>query len=128
MDKDWLIWDGKCGFCCWWVMWAERRGAAEFFQIVPYQEAPSPPMTDALRARAKRAVQVVTSDGKEISAGRACLYVLERLGNPWAGLFTYPPFIWGIEIKYWIVARNRPFFGRFVSKNPGGCEDETYGL
>jgi predicted DCC family thiol-disulfide oxidoreductase YuxK len=122
MARDWLIWDGACGFCCWWIEWARRRGAEALFRIIPYQEAPSPPMTDALRARARRAVQVVTADGRELSAGRACLYVLERLGwGRWARLCSHPPFLWGIEVTYRIVARNRPFFGRFVSRDPRGC-------
>jgi predicted DCC family thiol-disulfide oxidoreductase YuxK len=122
MHKDWLIWDGACGFCCWWIAWAGRRGAGRVFRVVPYQKAPSPPMNEPLRQRARRAVQVVTADGRELSAGRACLHVLERLG--WGGrarFLSRPPFIWVIEAAYRIVARNRPFFARFVSQDPGAC-------
>ena len=31
-----------------------------------------------------------------------------------ARIGTLPPFIWGIEIGYWIVARNRRLFGRLL--------------
>jgi hypothetical protein len=27
------------------------------------------------------------------------------------------PFIWLVELGYWIVARNRPFFGRFLFRS-----------
>jgi predicted DCC family thiol-disulfide oxidoreductase YuxK len=122
MTRDWLIWDGACGFCCWWVVWARRRGAERRFRIVSYQEAASPPMTEALRERARRAVQVVTAEGRELSAGRACLYVLARIqGRAW-NVLTLPPFIWGVEIVYRIVARNRVIFGRFTSRDPGACK------
>jgi hypothetical protein len=27
------------------------------------------------------------------------------------------PFIWLVELGYWVVARNRPFFGRFLFRS-----------
>ena len=73
-------------------------------------------MTPALRAQARKAVQVITADGHQLSAGRAILFALEEI--EWhpsvVRLAGRRPFIWVVELGYWIVARNWPFFGRFL--------------
>lgn len=120
-----LIWDGECGFCRNAVQWLLRQDRAARFQAVPYQELPSPPMTPALRRQAERAVQVLTPQGRQLSGGRAVLYVLEQAGwHP--GLMRLAgrwPFVWAVEAGYWVVARNRQFFSRFLFRGSGckGC-------
>jgi hypothetical protein len=73
-------------------------------------------MTPALRAQARKAVQVITADGRQLSAGRAILFALEEI--EWhpslVRLAGRRPFIWAVELGYWIVAHNRSFFGRFL--------------
>ena len=79
-------------------------------------------MSKDLTRRASRAVQVLGPDGLHLEAGRACLYVLETIG--WgvaARALALPPFIWIVEGVYWVVARNRPFLSRFVSRDPDKC-------
>ena len=73
-------------------------------------------MTPELREQARKAVQVITADGHQISAGRAMLFALEEIGwHPRAVRCAgRRPFIWAVELGYWIVARNRAFFGRFL--------------
>ena len=73
-------------------------------------------MTPALREQARTAVQVMTADGRHLSAGRAILFALEATHwHPSAvRLAGRRPFIWLVELGYWIVARNRSFFGRFL--------------
>ena len=82
---------------------------------MPYQTAPRPPMTDDLAARCERAVHVLGADGALLSAGRASLFVLERIGwHPGlARALGVPPLVWGVELGYRIVAANRPLFSRF---------------
>ena len=73
-------------------------------------------MTPALRAQARQAVQVLTADGRHLAAGRAVLFVLAEVG--WhpslVRLVGRRPFVWAVELGYWIVARNRSLFGRFL--------------
>lgn len=73
-------------------------------------------MTEALAARCARAVHVFGPDGTLLAGGRAILFVLETIG--WrprlARALGRRPLIWGVELGYWIVARNRGFFGRFL--------------
>jgi predicted DCC family thiol-disulfide oxidoreductase YuxK len=73
-------------------------------------------MTPALREQARKAVQVITADGRQLSAGRAILFALAEIEwHPWAvRLARWRPLVWAVELGYWIVARNRSFFGRFL--------------
>jgi hypothetical protein len=76
-------------------------------------------MTPALREEARKAVQVMTADGRRLSAGRAMLFVLEEINwHPSAvRLAGRRPFVWAVELGYRIVARNRSFFGRFLFRS-----------
>jgi predicted DCC family thiol-disulfide oxidoreductase YuxK len=113
-----LLWDGQCGFCRRSVEWAERRDSARVLEAVPYQQAPSPPMTPELRAACARAVHVVTPDGRTLRAGRACLYVLEQIGfRGLARLLSLPPLVWLVESGYWVVARNRGLASKVFFRN-----------
>ena len=71
-------------------------------------------MTDALAARCVRAVHVITPDGAVLSAGRATLYVMDRLGWRVARVAARPPFVWFVELGYWLVARNRGLAARLL--------------
>jgi hypothetical protein len=76
-------------------------------------------MTPALRAQARKAVQVMTADGRQLSAGRAVLFALEDIDwHPrMVRLAGRRPFIWAVELGYWIVARNRSLLGRFLFRS-----------
>ena len=68
-------------------------------------------MTDELAERCQRAVHVITPAGQTLAAGRASVCVLGLIGYPrLARLAGRPPFIWAVELGYWVVARNRRFF------------------
>ena len=110
-----LLWDGECGFCRRSVEWAERRDTQHAFQAIPYQQAPSPPMTPDLRRACARAVHLLTADGELLRAGRACLWVLQRIGYPvLARVLAVPPLVWAVELGYWLVARNRGLASRLL--------------
>ncbi len=111
----WLIWDGACGFCRQSVNWVLAHDRDGLFRPIPYQKAPSPPMTPELFERARRAVQIVMPDGSVIEAGRAAAFVLGKLG--WKRLARFMQ--WGVmarltEWGYRWVARNRGWLGRWV--------------
>ncbi|MCC6849395.1 MAG: DUF393 domain-containing protein [Deltaproteobacteria bacterium] len=115
--RHWIVWDGRCGFCRRAVAWALARDRDRRFEAVPYQELPDPPLTPALAAACRDAVHVRTTDGRWLRAGRACLFVLERVGWPRVARFAgLPPFVWAVEAGYRIVARNRPLFSRLLGR------------
>jgi predicted DCC family thiol-disulfide oxidoreductase YuxK len=74
-------------------------------------------MTPQLSRACRRAVHVITPDGKVLRAGRAALYLFGVAGwpAPVVTLLGLPPLVWLVEIGYRIVADNRPFFSRFLS-------------
>jgi predicted DCC family thiol-disulfide oxidoreductase YuxK len=114
-DRHLVLWDGACGFCGRVVEWCEVRDTAKRLQFLPYQDAPRPPMDDALEAACANAVHVLSLDGRRLRAGRAILFIYAELGwRSSAGLASYPPFIWAVEFGYWLVARNRMFFSRYL--------------
>jgi predicted DCC family thiol-disulfide oxidoreductase YuxK len=115
-----LIWDGECGLCARTVCWVRRNDRAGRFATVPFQECPSPPMTPELRAAAERAVQVLTAGGDRLAGARAALFVLVEIGRwaPLARLVQHRPLIDIAELGYRLIARNRPFFGRFLFRTP----------
>lgn len=106
--RHWVFWDGECGICGQSVQWIRKRDKQGLFRIMPYQIAPEPPMTSELREACGHAMHVVTEDGRVYRAGRAVLFILEKLG--WgitARWLSLPPFIWLVELSYKFVARNR---------------------
>lgn len=114
MEKHWLFWDGACAFCQRCAEWVQRHDRASRFHIVPYQQAPNPPMDDLLRAACEQAVHVLRSDGTLLSGGKAVLFVLEELGYGWARWLQRKPLVYAVEWLYRRVARDR---GRWCS----GC-------
>lgn len=94
-----LIWDGECGFCGNAVTWIEQRDRNGRFRPIPFQELPTPPMTPDLRRQAESAMQVITADGRQLSAGRAVLFVLREI--EWSPvlvrLAARRPFLWFVE-------------------------------
>jgi predicted DCC family thiol-disulfide oxidoreductase YuxK len=114
-DQDLVLWDGDCGFCRRGVRWFAERDEEERLRMVPYQEAPSPPMTPELAADCARALYVIRPDGTRLRAGRAILHMVDVIGHHRiAGVLAWPPFVWLVEVAYWIVARNRHVFSRFL--------------
>jgi predicted DCC family thiol-disulfide oxidoreductase YuxK len=114
-EQAMLLWDGECGFFLRCVDWAVRHDTGHAFRAVPYQQAPTPPMTPELRTACARAVHVVTPEGVVLRAGRALLWVLERTGHPvLSRVLALPPLVWAVELGYWLVARNRRLASRVL--------------
>lgn len=115
-QQHWIFWDGDCGLCRRAVAWIKRSDRRDSFRPTPFQKAPSPPMTPALRAACENAVHVVTSEGRVLRAGRAVLFILDHIGKArlFARVFSLPPLVYLVEIGYRILAVNRPFFSRFL--------------
>lgn len=111
-----LIFDGDCDFCQDWAGWLAFRDADKRkFRICPWSVVPSPPMTPLLQIQARRAVQLITMDGRQLSGGRAVLFALRETGwHPHLiRLLEHRPLVWAVDISYRYVAANRPRFDRF---------------
>jgi predicted DCC family thiol-disulfide oxidoreductase YuxK len=116
-----VLWDGECGMCRRFAVWGERRDTSGRLRFVPYQEAPSPPMTEALAVDCAIAMHVAFADGRLLRAGRATLFILGELGWPRTSrLLGARPLIWLVEIGYRIVASNRHVFSRLLFRREPG--------
>ena len=70
-------------------------------------------VTPDLREACRGAVHVRTTEGRWLRGGRACLFVLERIGWPrLARVAALPPLVWLVEAGYAVVAHNRALFTR----------------
>ena len=76
-------------------------------------------MTAELREACQKAVHVITAEDQVLRAGRATLFILERIG--WkrsARVMGWIPFAWGVEGTYRCVANHRGFFAKFLFRKP----------
>jgi hypothetical protein len=72
-------------------------------------------MNPTLIRACRRAVHLQHPDGQLERAGRACLTVLELIGyRRLAHWGRMRPLVWAIELGYWLVARNRSLFSRWL--------------
>ena len=115
VDRDLLLWDGRCGFCQRCVTWLMRQPGAASFEAMPYQSAKPPLVTPEIRQASAHAMHVLTTDGRVLKAGRASLFILEKLGWRWTSrVLSWPPFVWFVEGGYRVVAANRTFISRLL--------------
>jgi len=119
--QTWLFYDGDCGFCRSCVAWLQAKDRTSKLHLVPYQDAPDPPLIPPLRARAKHSVLTIAPDGEVRTAGRAVLAVLQDVGwmTPLVKVASLPPLIWLVEVGYRIVAGNRARISRVLAR--GRC-------
>ncbi|MBW2230001.1 MAG: DUF393 domain-containing protein [Deltaproteobacteria bacterium] len=116
-----VLWDGECGMCRRFAAWGERKDSGGRLCFIPYQEAPSPPMTPELAEACAIAMHVVCKDGTLLRAGRATLFILNELGWRWtARILGRPPLIGLVEFGYGVVARNRHVISRFLFRREPG--------
>ncbi len=72
-------------------------------------------MTPELYEQCKSAVHVIAPEGRVLRGGRGCLYVLHMLGyHHVATVLGWWPLRWGVDLGYWLVARNRYVLARWV--------------
>lgn len=108
-----LLYDGDCAFCRRCAMEFAARDTEGRFDCLPYQDCPSPPMTPELRDACERSLHVITSGGRTLSAGRACLFAWSELGHERsARLLARPPLLGAVEASYRAVAALRPLLSR----------------
>ena len=92
--RDWIVWDGACGFCRRAVDWALARDRDRRFLAVPNHDVPPEFVTPERDAAFRDAVHVRTAAGEWLRGGRACLYVLERIGfTSLARIARVPPLV-----------------------------------
>lgn len=114
MPRAWVLIDGDCGLCKRFGAWVRRHDTAGRFCVTPYQEAPNPPVDDALRKRCETALHVIDEEGVVRRGGDAFVYLRRAFGKPLAGVLAVQPVKALVDVFYLLVSRNREFFARFL--------------
>lgn len=112
-DRHLVLWDGECGMCRRFAESVQAADTAGRLELVPYQDCPSPPMTDELRAACERALHVITTDGELLRGADAVLFVYGRIGWRGADWLRTRPLVWLLEPPYRVVAANRRWSSKF---------------
>ncbi len=119
--RHWLLWDGDCGLCAAAAGWVERRDAGGRFAVIPWQQAPAPPMTPALAGACRQAVQVLTREGTLLAGEAAVFFVLGELGfKRLAKLARSPLLAWIGAAVYRLIAWQRGRLSALVGL-PAAC-------
>lgn len=114
-DPILVLWDGECDFCRACVGLVERLDRRGRFRAIPYQEAPSPPMTPELIDACRRALHVRTPSGRLYRGGDAVIAITRGLGWRNAATFLALPGIRQlVHLGYRAVAANRPALTRLL--------------
>ena len=68
-----------------------------------------------MRSSAFIRVHLITPNGVVLAGGRASLYVLDLIGwRKLAAVLSIIPLLWIVDAGYWVVARNRRWFSRWL--------------
>ncbi|HEX9169861.1 MAG TPA: lipase maturation factor family protein [Roseiarcus sp.] len=108
-----LIYDGDCGFCCYWARYWEKL-TSEKVEYRPYQQVAAEYPTIS-EADFKRAVQFIAPEGRRVSGAEASLLTLSHAPGKrfWFALYRYlPGFAVVSEGAYAFIAAHRPAFYR----------------
>lgn len=87
--------------------------------LSPYQEAPSPPVTDEIAEKASIYLHVVEPGGQIYLGHNAILRIYEILGWRWSvWFFRLPPIRWVTPHAYLFLANNRRWFSKVIFRTP----------
>gem|GEM_PF-2047405 len=120
LPKHLLLWDGTCGLCAASVQWVKSRDPQGIFAAVPYSSLPPEVQKQIPLQALNRSIHVLTAEGQVLRGGQAVLFIGEVLGYCPALLrwLKRPPFVWGVEMAYWVVARLRHPLSRACGLKP----------
>jgi uncharacterized protein YqjF (DUF2071 family)/predicted DCC family thiol-disulfide oxidoreductase YuxK len=104
-----VLYDGSCGFCSWWVPRLERALSAAGFAIAPLQEPWVSRSIPLSHDELLQDLRLVLSDGKVLSGADAYIYAIRRM--PWIKplglLLSLPGLRWFTWQVYRVFNRNR---------------------
>ena len=107
--KDWVLYDGQCGFCTRWVKFWEPTFTKRRIAIAPLQE---PWVAERLHLPQEELlsdIRLLTRQGRVFSGADAYLQVTRQIWWAWPfhALFSLPGFNWLLHRGYRWFANNR---------------------
>lgn len=113
-ESGWILYDGDCGFCYWWVHFWEKTVAKRGFALKDLQSAAADGTLKISGDKLLDDIRVLTRDGRVESGADAYLYVTRRIWWAWPfyAIFRLPGFNWVLWRGYRWFNRNRYRFSR----------------
>ncbi len=105
----WILYDGACGFCSWWVRRWQKVVEARGFALKDLQSAAADGSVTIPTENLLDDIRVLTPAGALISGADAYLYVARRIWWAWPfyAVFSLPGFNWLLWRGYRWFNRNR---------------------
>lgn len=118
--EGWVLYDGLCGFCSWWVPKIQDRLARAGFSIAPLQAAwvrETIAMPDSQRTSD---IRLLLTDGTLVSGADAYIYCLKRMPylRVFGMLLGLPGMRWLTWQVYRVVNHNRFLISRVCRLSP----------
>ena len=104
-----VLYDGSCGFCSWWVPRLERALSAAGLAISPLQEPWVSRSIPLVQDELLHDLRLALSDGKVLSGADAYIYAIRRMPwvKPLGALLSLPGLRWLTWQTYRVFNRNR---------------------
>jgi predicted DCC family thiol-disulfide oxidoreductase YuxK len=105
----WILYDGACGFCSWWMRQWQKVVEARGFSLRDLQSAAADGSVSIPAENLLDDIRVLTPAGELVSGADAYLYVARRIWWAWPfyALFNLPGFNWMLWRGYRWFNRNR---------------------
>jgi predicted DCC family thiol-disulfide oxidoreductase YuxK len=109
--KDFVLYDGQCGFCSRWVKYWTGTLTRRGFEVASLDEPWVADKIKMSRAELLTDIRLLTVNGELISGADVYLYAARRIWWAWPfyAVFSLPGFNWLIHAGYRWFARNRHF-------------------
>ena len=108
-QNGWILYDGSCGFCFWWVHFWEKVVAKRGFALKDLQTALADGSIQIEKDRLLDDIRVLDANGQLVSGADAYLHVAKRIWWAWPfyATFSLPGFRQLLWIGYRWFNRNR---------------------
>jgi uncharacterized protein YqjF (DUF2071 family)/predicted DCC family thiol-disulfide oxidoreductase YuxK len=118
--KGYVLYDGTCGFCSWWVPRLEKLLNDSGFAIAPLQEEWVQRTIPLPHANLADDIRLLLSDGTLVSGADAYIYGMKqmRCARPLGVLLGLPGLRWITCAVYALVNRNRFAISRICKLPP----------
>ncbi len=101
--KGWVLYDGACGFCSWWIPFWGDLLASKGFKIEPLQAKWVQKRTGFTDEELTRDIRILFEDNSIISGADAYLYIFRNIWwtSPIGYFFSLP----GLRSLFWMAYR-----------------------
>jgi predicted DCC family thiol-disulfide oxidoreductase YuxK len=119
--KNYLLWDGDCGFCEWSVGKFRKFLNQDLIELLPYQRANIEICPEDIKEKCSRAIQLRTIEGLYFSDIHAIAKCLNLSGyNSISKVIEWSPIYFVLKKMYYFIAKHRGFLSKILGKKVCG--------